>query len=137
MGLLYAGVDQWRNEPPQWGSGWDGYRKRTASNVGEFAIQESVTEGLAAVLKRPLDYQPCPCRDFSDRLSWAFRQSVTDVTPRGHPIAVPRILGAYAGSFAQASWRPSMSNRAQVAVVNGTVSLFIGAGINLFHEFRR
>lgn len=137
MGLLYAGIDQWRNDPPEWGSGWDGYRKRTASNIGEFVIQESVTEGLAAVLHRPLDYQPCPCHEFDDRMAWALRQSVTDVTPHGHPIAFPRILGAYAGSFAQASWRPAKSNRAGVAVVNGTVSLLIGTGINLFHEFRR
>lgn len=137
MGLLYAGVDQWRNEPPQWGNGWNGYKKRTLSNIGEFAIQLSVEEGLAAALKRPLDYQPCRCHDFSDRLSWALRQSVTDVTPHGHPIAFPRIIGAYAGSFAQASWRPATSNRASVAVVNGTVSLAIGAALNVFHEFRR
>jgi hypothetical protein len=58
--------------------------------------------------------------------------------PNGkHPLAVPRIVGAYAGSFAQASWRPSASNRARTAVVNGTVSLLIGAGINLFQEFKR
>ena len=137
MGLIYAGIDQWRNDPAQWGSGWDGYRKRTLSNIGEFVIQESVTEGLAAVLQRPLDYQPCPCHDFNDRMSWALKQSVTDVTSHGHPIALPRILGAYVGSFAQASWRPATSNRAQVAVVNGTLSLAIGAGINVFHELRR
>ena len=139
MGLLYAEVDQMRNEPPQWGKGWDGYGKRAASNVGEFAIQEGVTDGLAAVLHRPLDYQRCPCHGFDDRMAWAIRQSLTDVMPHDqHPLAVPRIVGAYAGSFAQASWRPAASSsRARVAVLNGTVSLLIGAGINVFHEFKR
>ena len=137
MGLMYAEVDQLRNEPPQWGKGWDGYSKRAASNVGEFVIQEGVTEGLAAALHRPLDYQRCPCHGFDERMAWALQQSFTDVMPHDqHPLAIPRILGAYAGSFAQASWRPATSNRARVALLNGTISLFIGAGINVFHEFK-
>jgi len=138
MGLLYAEVDQSRNEPPEWGKGWEGYRKRAASNIGEFVIQEGVTEGLAAAMQRPLDYQPCPCHGFGNRVSWALWQSVTDVMPHDqHPIAIPRIVGAYVGSFAQASWRPATSNRARVALVNGTVSLLIGAGINMFQELKR
>jgi hypothetical protein len=51
-------------------------------------------------------------------------------------IAVPRIAGAYVGSFAQASWRPSNSNRAQVALGRGTTSLALGALVNMYYEFR-
>lgn len=138
MGLLYAEVDQLRNEPPQWGKGWAGYRKRAASDIGEFVIQEGTTEALAAVLHRPLDYERCRCRGAWNRIRWALWGSVTDPMPNGrHPIAVPRIVGAYAGSFAQATWRPIDSDRARSALVNGTVSLLIGAGINLFQEARR
>jgi hypothetical protein len=50
--------------------------------------------------------------------------------------AVPRVVGAYAGSFAQAGWRPDTDRRTQTALVNGTVSLGLGALINLYHEFR-
>jgi hypothetical protein len=137
MGLIYGEVDQLRNDPPEWGKGWEGYRRRAASDIGEFVIQEGTTEALAAGLHRPLDYEPCPCRGAGNRLRWALWASVTDPMPNGrHPVALPRILGAYAGSFAQASWRPA-SNRLQISLVNGTVSLLIGAGINLFHEARR
>jgi hypothetical protein len=137
MGLLYAEIDQLNNSPAQWGKGWEGYRRRAASNVGEFVIQEGVTEGLAAAMHRPLDYERCRCRGIGNRLRWALWGSVTDPLPNGsHPVAVPRIVGAYAGSFAQASWRPSGSNRTRTAVVNGTVSLLIGAGINIFQEMR-
>src|SRR4051812_47637642 len=55
-GLAFAAVDQWVGDPAEWGDGWTGYRKRAISNVGEFLIQEGVTEGIAAMLKRPLDY---------------------------------------------------------------------------------
>jgi hypothetical protein len=137
LGLAYAGVDQARNQPEEWGKGWNGYGKRVASNVGEFVIQEGVTEGLAAALHRPLDYRRCHCGSTMKRIGWAIRGAVTDAMPDGsHPIAIPRIVGAYAGSFAQSRWRPSDSDRTQVALINGTTSLGVGALINLFYEFR-
>lgn len=136
-GLAFAGLDQARKEPPEWGTGWSGYGKRAASNVGEFVIQEGVTEALAAALQRPLDYRRCHCGSTMRRVGWAVWGAVTDQMPDGsHPLAIPRIAGAYAGSFAQAIWRPSDSNRTTVALVNGTTSIGIGALINLFYEFR-
>ena len=138
LGLAWGEVDQLRNDPPEWGKGFEGYRRRAASDVGEFLIQEAATEALAALLKRPLDYAPCRCRGIGNRLRWALAASVTDPMPNGsHPLAVPRIAGAYAGSFAQASWRPATSDRTRTALINGTVSLLIGAGINVFQELRR
>lgn len=137
LGLAYAGADQARNQPEEWGHGWSGYGKRAASNIGEFVIQEGVTEGLAAAMHRPLDYQACHCGNTMKRVGHALRAAVTDHMSDGsNPIAVPRIVGAYAGSFAQASWRPSSSDRTKVALLNGTTSLGIGALINLFYEFR-
>jgi len=138
LGFGYAGVDQLRDDPLQWGKGWRGYEKRLASNVGEFVIQESVTDAVAAAMHRPLDYQVSHSRRWSRRIGWALQAAVTDPLPSGrHPVAVPRILGAYAGSFAQASWRPETpAGRTRTALVNGTASLVIGALINLFHEWR-
>jgi hypothetical protein len=137
MGLGFAGVDQARDEPAEWGQGWGGYGKRAASNVGEFIIQEGVTEGLAAAMRRPLDYHRCHCGSTMKRIGWAVWGAVTDQMPDGtHPLAVPRIVGAYAGSFAQASWRPSDSDRGSIALWRGTTSLATGALINLFYEFR-
>ena len=137
-GLAFAGVDQMSKSPPQWGAGWSGYEKRAASNLGEFYIQESVTEGLAAAMNRPLDYGHCRCHGTGDRFAWAVAGAFVDEMPDGHRLfAVPRVVGAYAGSFAQASWRPSNGgDRTRVALVNGTTSLALGALINLFYEFR-
>jgi hypothetical protein len=138
LGFAYAGVDQMRTDPIQWGKGWPGYEKRLASNLGEFVIQETTTDLLAAALNRPLDYQRCQCSGTGARLGWVAMSAVTDPTPhRGHTLAVPRIVGAFAGSFAQAAWRPNTGSRTRVALVNGTTSLLIGAGINLYYEFRR
>ncbi len=136
MSALFAEKDQLAKDPPQWGTGLSGYSRRFASNAGEFVIQESVTDALAAAMRRQPDYVRCGCRGVGARASWALEGSITDPTlRRGRVLAVPRIVGAYAGSFAQASWRPATpTNRAQVALINGTTSLLIGAGINLYHE---
>ena len=135
-GLAFAGVDQMRDDPVEWNRSWSGYGKRAASNVGEFYIQEGVTEGLAAVMNRPLDYQPCGCRGTLDRVRSALKGALFDRTQHGHnALAIPRIAGAFAGSFAQASWRPTDSDRRRVALLNGTTSLAFGAVINLYHEF--
>jgi hypothetical protein len=138
LGFVFAGVDQLRNDPAEWGKGWHGYERRLASDVGEFVIQETVTDVVAAALNRPLDYQRCRCTGTGDRIGWALQSSVTDPLANGHrALALPRILGAYAGSFAQASWRPETSSgRTRTALVNGTVNLLIGAGINLYYELR-
>jgi hypothetical protein len=137
-GLGFAVLDQVTHSPGEWGNGWPGYRKRAASNVGEFLIQESVTEGLAAAMNRPLDYRRCKCRGTAERVGWAVKAAVVDDAADGtHPLAVPRIVGAYTGSFAQSLWRPDRSSgRLRVGLVNGTTSLAIGALINLYHEFR-
>jgi hypothetical protein len=135
-GLAFAAVDQQRNAPPEWGSGFSGYQKRAASNVGEFLIQEGVTEGLAAAMDRPLDYPRCHCSGTGNRIGHALVGAVADQMPNGRrKLAIPRIVGAYAGAFAQTSWRPQDGSHARLALENGTTSLAIGAAINLFQEF--
>jgi hypothetical protein len=135
-GVGFSAVDQLRDEPAEWHRGWRGYGQRLTSNLGEFYIQEIVTEGLAAAMDRPLDYTACRCRRTTDRAVWALRRTFSDQMRDGtHALAVPRIVGAYVGSFAQASWRPSNDARATVVLVNGTTSLAIGAVVNLYHEF--
>ena len=138
LGFVYAGVDQLRNSPPEWGKGSSGYGKRLASNVGEFVIQETVTDVLASALNRPLDYQRCPCTNTRRQLRWVAMSAVTDPTPdrRHHRLAIPRIVGAFAGSFAQSTWRPNTSSRAHVTLVNGVSSLLIGTAVNAYYEFR-
>jgi hypothetical protein len=137
MGLAFAGIDQARNDPPEWGQGGKGYGRRAASNIGQFVIQESVTEGLAAIMNRPLDYQRCKCQNKGARIRHAFAGAVMDQMPDGsYKFAVPRVTGAYVGSFAQGAWRPNGGrNWAQIGLGRGTASLAVGGFINLFHEF--
>ena len=63
-------------------------------------------------MDRPLDYTPCKCTETGDRVIWAVQGAILDELPNGQRVvAVPRIVGAYVGSFAQAAWRPSRSEQ--------------------------
>jgi hypothetical protein len=139
MGFGYAAIDQLNTQPPEWGSSWAGYGRRVSSNIGEFWIQEITTEGLAWAMNRPLDYQRCRCRGFGPRFNHALGGAVLDQKPNGgQALAIPRIVGAYGGAWAQSTWRPSGSkNHASLVLTNGTTSLAFGALINMYHEFHR
>ena len=136
-GLGFAAIDQAQDRPSEWGGGAAGYGKRAASNVGGFLIQESVTEGLAAALKHPLDYTRCRCGGILPRTGHALLGAVADEEPGGaYTFALPRFAGAYAGALAQTTWRPGAGrSRVDTALRNGSTSLAIGGLINLFHVF--
>jgi len=136
MGVAFSGVDQWRDDPEEWGDSWNGYGKRVASGLGGFFIQEGVTYGLSTAMNRPMAYTRCRCTGNGKRTSWALRGALFDQMGDGsRPLAIPRIAGAYAGSFAQVAWRPHTGNNAWLGLTRGTSSLAIGALINLYHEF--
>jgi hypothetical protein len=137
-GLGYATWDQLMNNPEQWGHSWSGYGKRVASNVGATAIQETVTEGIAYVMDRPVTYQRCKCTGTSRRVNWALRGTVTDQMPDGSaPIAVPRIVGGYVGAYARTTWFPSNTGNSRLTrtLIDGTTTLAVSAVINLTYEF--
>jgi hypothetical protein len=139
MGFGYAAIDQANNQPSEWGGGWPGYGRRASSNIGEFWIQEITTEGLAWAMNRPLDYQPCKCRGFWPRFNHALGGAVLDQKPKGgQALAIPRIVGAYGGAYAQSTWRPNGSrSRANLVLTYGTTSLAFGVLINMYHEIHR
>ena len=137
-GLGYATWDQLMNNPEQWGHSWSGYGKRVASNVGATAIQETVTEGLAYVMDRPVTYQRCKCTGTAKRVNWALKGTITDQMPDGSaPIAVPRIVGGYVGAYARTTWFPSNTNNSRLTrtLIDGTTTLAVSAVINLTYEF--
>lgn len=138
-GFGYTAYDQVRNKPEEWGKGWPGYERRLASHTGELLVSETTTEVLAALMNRPLDYQSCRCIATDARVRWAILSSFTDLMPDGgRKLAVPRLVGSFAGSFAQASWRPDSAGQGHLrnALTSGGTTLLIRSGLNIYREFR-
>ena len=47
-----AGLDQWKDKPPEWEQGASGYGRRFANIVGQYSIQRTVTFGLSQRITR-------------------------------------------------------------------------------------
>ncbi len=127
-------LDEVRTDPTEWGTGAAGYGRRFASRGGHLVVQETVRHGMAAALGRSTAYMRCGCRDFGGRVTNAFTETFTDTDSRGERMfSVPRITGAFAGSFATMLWRPHAT--AAGAARDGAVGLVFTVAGNVLKEY--
>ena len=111
----------------------EGLAGRIAARAGQAAVQVSVRHGLAALMHRSTDYQPCECHGFGPRVEHALLETFTDRRPDGsRAFSVPRIAGAYAGGFSQLAWEPHR-NAGDVAL-GTTLSFGLTAVFNIARE---
>jgi hypothetical protein len=131
-----AGLDQWNDEPEEWGQGSKGYGKRFASNFGKNAIRQTVTYGLSEAFRLDTGFEKSKRKGFWPRLSDALVQNVTSRTRSGKRIlSVPIFAGAYAGSIIPyETWYPSRYSYKD-GLRSGTYSLAAGFGLNVLREF--
>jgi hypothetical protein len=116
--------------------GADGLAREIASRAGQKAVQVSVHHGLAALMHRSTDYQPCECHGVGPRVEHALLETFTDRgADGGRALSVPRIAGAYAGNFARLAWERDR-NAGDVAL-GATLSLGFSALFNIARELTR
>lgn len=136
-GLIGSGLlDQLREQPEFWNDGVDGLPRRIASRATQAAVQVSVRHGLAALMHRSTDYQPCECDGFGRRVEHALLETFTDRGADGsRAFSVPRIAGAYAGGFSRLAW--DRDRNAGDVMLGTTVSLGFSALFNIARELTR
>jgi hypothetical protein len=135
--MFSAGVDQLRDNPPQWDDGWAGYAERFASREGQFISANTLAMLGNAALKYEPRYDQCSCRGFWRRSRHAvvrnfvtYNQSEQQLRPQ---------LGLYAGAFGggmiASAWKPNPHN----VFVEGALGMAGQAGYgalwNFFLEF--
>ena len=131
-----AGIDQWRDHPEEWGQGMKGFGRRYASNLGQNAIQQTVTYGLDEAFGLDTGFRKSTSEGFGGRLKDALIQNVTSRTKSGkRVISVPRFAGAYSGAIiSRETWYPERYSYKD-GLRAGTGNLLTGFGINLLREF--
>jgi hypothetical protein len=113
--------------------GFEGFAGAIGSQAAQAAVQVSVRHGLAALMHRSTDYQPCECRGFGQKVEHALLETFTDRRADGtRALSVPRIGGAYAGGFAKLAW--DRDRNAGDAALGATVSLGFSALFNIARE---
>jgi hypothetical protein len=68
---LVSGYDQWRANPEDWGSRWDGYAKRWASEFAASAIGSTTKYAVAHWEHQDPSFVRCSCTGFGPRLQHA------------------------------------------------------------------
>lgn len=133
---LSAGLDQWNDEPEEWGQGGKAYGKRFASNFGKNVIRQTVTYGLSEAFRLDTGFERSKRKGFWPRLSDALVQNVTSRTRSGKRVlSAPIFIGTYAGAVIPAeTWYPSRYSYKD-GLRSGTYSLAAGFGINVVREF--
>ena len=131
-----AGIDQWRDHPEEWGQGMKGFGRRYASNLGQNAIQQTVTYGLDEAFGLDTGFKKSTREGFGGRLKDALLQNVTSRTKSGkRVVSVPRFAGAYSAAIiSRETWYPERYSYKD-GLRAGTGSLLTGFGINLLREF--
>lgn len=131
-----AGIDQWRDDPEEWGQGASGFGRRYASQFGKTAIQETVTYGLDTALHQDTGFRRSTRKGFFPRAADALLENITSRTTTGkRVISVPRFAGVYSSRIIAAeAWYPERYNYKD-GLRSGTRTLATGFALNLVREF--
>ena len=100
--------DQAQNNPPQWGDGFDGYAKRTASRYGQFVSQNALSGFGNALLGYEPRYDRCRCTGFWPRTGHAvLRNFLTyNRTEKEMRPQFALYAGAFGAGVIAGTWQP-------------------------------
>ncbi len=131
-----GGISTWSNSPAEWGTKWEGFGRRVASNFGKNAIKQTTTYGLDEAFKLDSHFYRSNSKSVGERVRNALISPVTARDRNGKRVfGFPRVAGAYASSvIAYETWYPDRYNWKH-GVRSGTISLGFNAAFNLFREF--
>jgi hypothetical protein len=131
-----AGISQARNNPEEWGQGWDAYAARFGSNLGQRAVANSISLGVGILRGEDPRYFASERTSFSTRLGNAVAQTFVTHTNNGtRTVAVGRVAGAFGGGFVSRTWQPEGHGIWWPGIQQGAMSLGSVAVSNIFREF--
>jgi hypothetical protein len=134
--VFNAGVSTWSNSPEEWGTKWEGFGRRFASNIGKNVIRQTTSFTLDEALKYDSYFYRSKNKSVGARLKNALISPVTARDREGKRVlGIPRIAAAYTSSIIAAeAWFPDRYDWKD-GLKSGSSSLAFNAAFNLFREF--
>jgi hypothetical protein len=131
-----AGIAQWRDIPPQWGQGAEGYAKRFGEAEGFTAVHNTVALGFDLGFHLDPRYHRMPDAKFMPRLRNAVMQSfLAWKDSGGRMINVSEIGGNMAAGLVANTWEPRGYNSWGDGLERGALGLLYHTGKNVAREF--
>ena len=129
--------DQAQNHPEEWGDGFGGYAKRTASRYGQFVTQNALSGTGNALLGYEPRYDRCRCTGFWPRTRHAVaRNFVTyNRTEKELRPQLAMYAGAFGGGVIAASWQPDNPGLLTKGYQGVVTQAIFGVGANWLGEF--
>jgi hypothetical protein len=133
---LSAGIDQWKDKPPEWKQGASGYGMRFANIFGQYSIQRTVTFGISSVLDEDNRYYNSGMSGIWRRSGYAVLSGVLarDSDGRRH-VSVSQVGGVAAGAFLSRFWQPHSQNSASDGAISFGLSMASNMGFSVVKEF--
>ena len=103
-----AGIMTWAKSPPEWGTHWEGFGRRVASNLGWSALKNTTIYGLDEAMQLDSYYYRSSKKGLGSRIGNAFISPFTAHTKSGRlTIGVSRLVGTYlAPVIVTEAWYP-------------------------------
>jgi hypothetical protein len=131
-----AGIEQWRNVPPEWGQGSEGYARRFGSAEGFTAAHGAIALGFDIALHLDPRYRRMPQARFGPRLWNAVSQTfIANKDSGGKMFNVSELAGNFGAGFIANTWEPAGYNRTGDALTRGALGLAYHAAKNVVREF--
>src|SRR4029077_17444505 len=131
-----AGIDQWKDKPPEWEQGASGYGKRFANIVGQYSIQRTVTFGLASALHEDNRYFNSGKRGVWPRTGYALASGMLSRHDDGSlHLSISQVSGAAGGAFLSRVWLPPSQHSAGDAAVSFGITMASNMGFGVLKEF--
>lgn len=129
--------DQARNHPEEWGDGFGGYAKRTASRYAQFVSQNALSASGNALLGYEPRYDRCRCTGFWPRTNHAIvRNFVTyNRTEKELRPQLGMYLGAFGGGVIAGTWQPNKPNLLTKGYQGVVTQAIFGVCANWLGEF--
>lgn len=133
--MMLGGLDQWRVDPPEWGTGTTGYAKRSVSEFGASAVTNTTKYAVARMFDHDPSFTRCECSGFASRLRHVVTLPLTARRRDGRRVLSPAIVaGLVAGQAMESTWTPgpySLGDGARHAASGLAVKI----AVNAFREF--
>jgi hypothetical protein len=140
--LAYVGAfagalgERMAGKPPQWDDRFSGYAKGSAVNIAQFAVQESIHQGGAALLHTDPRYLACRCSGGLRRVGHALEMSFLTFKDNGSKtFDFSQLAGAYGGAMIAETMYPARYSPLVQGVQNGHIQVGANGVLNLFKEF--
>ena len=131
-----AGIDQWKDKPPEWEQGMSGYGKRFANIVGQYSIQRTVTFGLSSAFHEDNRYFNSGKKGFLPRTWYAVTSGILARHDDGtRHVSVSQLGGVAVGAFLSRLWQPPSQDSAGDGAVSFGITMGSNMGFSVVKEF--